>query len=81
MEDLRPGLNSALLWLGCRPTAVALIQPRAWEHPYAVGVALKANIYIYIANIYIYIYIYTHTHTHIECADNHKNERINEVLK
>ena len=31
----------ALLWLWCRPTAIAPIQPRAWETPYAVGVALK----------------------------------------
>ena len=31
----------ALLWLWCRPTAVALIRPLAWEPPYTVGVALK----------------------------------------
>ena len=30
-----------LLWLWCRLAAVALIQPLAWEIPYAVGVALK----------------------------------------
>ena len=41
-----PGLSqcvtdSALLWLWCRPAAVALIQPLAWEHPYAMGAALK----------------------------------------
>ena len=30
-----------LLWLWCRPAAAASIQPLAWEHPYATGVALK----------------------------------------
>ena len=30
-----------LLWLWCRPAATALIQPLAWEPPYAVGAALK----------------------------------------
>ena len=28
-----------LLWLWSRLAAVALIQPLAWEHPYAVGAA------------------------------------------
>ena len=37
----RCGLGLALLWLWCRPTAAALIQPPAWELPYAAGVALK----------------------------------------
>ena len=31
----------ALLWLWCRPAAVALIQPLAWELPCAAGSALK----------------------------------------
>ena len=31
----------ALLWLWCRPAAVALIRPLAWEPPYTAGVALK----------------------------------------
>ena len=31
--------DPALLWLWCRPEAVAL----AWEPPYAVGVALKGG--------------------------------------
>ena len=31
----------ALLWLWRRLTAAALIQPLAWELPYAAGVALK----------------------------------------
>ena len=35
------GLDLAWLWLWCRPAAVALIGPLAWEPPYAVGVALK----------------------------------------
>ena len=30
-----------LLWLWCRPGAAALIQPLAWELPYALGGALK----------------------------------------
>ena len=34
-------LDPKLLWLWCRPAATALIQPLAWEPPYAVGVALK----------------------------------------
>ena len=37
----RRGLDSALLWLWCRPEAVAPIRPLAWKLPYAVGVALK----------------------------------------
>ena len=35
------GSDPELLWLWCRPAAVALIRPLAWEPPYAVGVALK----------------------------------------
>ena len=37
----RRGLDPELLWLWYRPAATALIQPLAWEHPYATGVALK----------------------------------------
>ena len=37
----RHGSDPALLWLWCRLAAVALIRPRAWEPPYAEGVALK----------------------------------------
>ena len=37
----RRGLDLALLWLWCRPATVALIQPIAWEPPYALGEALK----------------------------------------
>ena len=33
--------DSALLWLYCRPTAVAPIRPLAWEHPNALGEALN----------------------------------------
>ena len=35
----------ALLWLWCRPEAIAQIRSLAWEPPYAVGVgvALKEN--------------------------------------
>ena len=28
-------------WLWCRPSALALIRPLAWELPYAAGAALK----------------------------------------
>ena len=33
----------SLLWLWHRPGAAALIQPLAWELPYATGVALKSG--------------------------------------
>ena len=41
-----PGLaqwvkNLVLLWLWCRPAAIPLIGPLAWEPPYAAGVGLK----------------------------------------
>ena len=35
----RHGSDPALLWLWCRPVATALIQPLAWEHPYAMETA------------------------------------------
>ena len=35
----RRSSDPALLWLWCRPAATALIQPLAWEPPYATGVA------------------------------------------
>ena len=46
--NLIPGLaqwvkDPALLWLWCRPAAVALILPLAWDLPYAVGVAIKSK--------------------------------------
>ena len=37
----RCGWDSALLWLWCRPAAIAPIQPLAWDPPCAVGAALK----------------------------------------
>ena len=37
----RHGSDPVLLWLWCRPAAVAPIRPLAWEPPYAAGVALK----------------------------------------
>ena len=36
-------LGSGLLWLWGRPAAVALIQPLAWEPPYATPAALKSG--------------------------------------
>ena len=37
----RRGSDLELLWLWCRPVAVAPIQHLAWEPPYATDVALK----------------------------------------
>ena len=37
----RRSLDSAWPWLWCRPAAVALIRPVAWEPPDATSVALK----------------------------------------
>ena len=37
----RHGSDATLLWLWYRPSAIALIQPRAWEPTYAACVALK----------------------------------------
>ena len=33
--------DPVLLWLLHRTAATALIRPLAWEHPYAMGVALE----------------------------------------
>ena len=47
------------LWLWCRPAAVALIGPLAWELPYATSVALKSktkkrtNEKVVLNNIYV----------------------------
>ena len=40
----RRSSDPQLLWLCCRPVAVAGIRPLAWEHPYAAGTALKSKI-------------------------------------
>ena len=37
----RYSLDPAMLWLGLRPVAAAVIQHLAWELPYAVGTALR----------------------------------------
>ena len=39
----KPGLDLALLWLWCRPEAVAPIRSLAWEPPYATRAALKSK--------------------------------------
>ena len=39
----RCGSDPVLLWLWNRPVATPLIQPLAWEPPYAVGMALKKD--------------------------------------
>ena len=35
--------DPALLWLWCRPAAIAPIQPPEWELPCATGAALKSK--------------------------------------
>ena len=40
----RQGTNPVLLWLWCRPAAVAPIGPLAWEPPCAVSAALKCKV-------------------------------------
>ena len=45
-EGLIPGIaqwvkDPVLPWLWYMPAATALIQPLAWEPPYAMGIALK----------------------------------------
>ena len=37
----RHSSDPMLLWLWCRPEATTLIQPLAWEPPYAMGAAVK----------------------------------------
>ena len=37
----KSSLDLVLLWLWPRPAAAALIQPLAWEPPYATGAALE----------------------------------------
>ena len=37
----RQGSDPALLWLWCRPAAVAPIGPLAWKPSYATGATLK----------------------------------------
>ena len=39
----RHGSDLVLLWLWCRPAAVAPFRPLAWELLYAVGAALKSK--------------------------------------
>ena len=45
-----------MLWLWLRPVATAPIRPRAWEPPYAAGVALKKT----------KRHTQTHTHTNLK---------------
>ena len=35
------GLNLALMWLLCRPVAIAPIGPLPWEPPYVTSMVLK----------------------------------------
>ena len=39
----RPGSDPVLLWLWCRPEAIAPIGLLAWEPPYAAGAALRTQ--------------------------------------
>ena len=34
-------MHPVLLWFWCRPAAIALIRPLAWEPPYAMRMALE----------------------------------------
>ena len=43
MVGLKHGSDLTLLWLWCRPAAVAPIGPLAWEPPYAANAALKSK--------------------------------------
>ena len=49
----RWGLDPVLPWLWCRPAAVVLIRPLAWEPPYAAGVALKRKKRSFISQLLI----------------------------
>ena len=49
----RWGSDPLLLWLWCRPAAVAPIRPLAWKLPYAAGTALKSKIII----IFLYLFV------------------------
>ena len=66
----RHGLDPEWLRLWCRPADVALIQPRAWELPYATGTALtktKKKKKLYVG------YICTHSyHKHGKVRDHEK---------
>ena len=42
-EGSRQDTDPGLLWLWRRLAAAALIQPLAWERPYAAGAALKSK--------------------------------------
>ena len=55
----RRGSDSVLLWLWCRPVAVAPIRPLAWEPPCTTGEALEKTKKIYIHTPH------THIHTHL----------------
>ena len=48
----RCGSVLALLWLSRRLTAVAPIQPLAWEPPYASGAALKIIFFLKKKNFF-----------------------------
>ena len=39
----RLGSDPTLLWLWCRPAAIVLIGPLAWEPPYVTGTALEGH--------------------------------------
>ena len=49
----RCDLNPTLPWLWCKPKAVALIWPLAWEPLYAVGTALKRQKRDIIPDLYL----------------------------
>ena len=56
-------LGSDLAWLWHRPVATALIQPLAWEPPYATGVGpspQKKNVYTHSSFKYLLSISYVH---------------------
>ena len=53
----RRSSDPVLLWLWCRPAAIALIRPPAWESPYAVGAALEKKAKRKKKNTHTHIYV------------------------
>ena len=56
--DHRCGSDLALLWLWRGLAATALIQPLAWEPPYAASTALKKGLQTYCPGIWLSPQIY-----------------------
>ena len=67
----RLGLDLELLWLWCRPVAIAPIGPLAWDPPYAAraaqenGEKTKKKKVLIDKSIDAYVHIETYMHLHI----------------